>query len=566
MTRHTMTMPDGFNHNKYQPFAFAPEFNDKWTQREWPSKQITKTPMWASVDLRDGNQALIDPMTIPQKLRFFKTLVACGFKEIEVGFPAAAQVEFDFMRLLIEENHIPDDVTVQVLVQAREHLIKRTYESLQGAKKAVVHVYNSTSKVQRDKVFQKSLADIKAIAINGAQMVKDMAAEHPDTDWTFQYSPESFTQTETAFAVEVCEAVCDVWKPEEGQKVIINLPATVEATTPNVFADQVEYFCKNLPQREHVVVSLHAHNDRGCAVAASELGVMAGADRIEGTLFGNGERTGNMDIVTMAMNLYSQGIDPELDFSNMAEIAQVAMECTNLPIHPRHPYVGELVFTAFSGSHQDAIKKCFDLDAKNQPEKWDVAYLPIDPKDIGRTYQDVVRINSQSGKGGIAYILQRDYGFELPRWLQVDFSQVVQAQAEKVARELSSEEILETFQSTYLAEPSIKINTYNISRCDENNSITGTVTINGEQVDIQGEGSGALSAFVSAISKPLNKTIQVVNYAEHALGKNGNNTDAQAAAYLQINVDGDIYSGIGTDTSTVYAMLKACVSALDQVK
>lgn len=559
-----MSMPQGFHHQKYQPFAFAPTFNDKWTQREWADKQITQAPLWASVDLRDGNQALIDPMTIPQKLRLFKTLVACGFKEIEVGFPAAAQVEFDFMRLLIEENHIPEDVTVQVLVQAREHLIKRTYESLAGVKKAVVHVYNSTSKVQRDKVFQKSQEEIKQIAINGAQMVKDMAADYPATDWTFQYSPESFTQTETAFAVEVCAAVCDVWQPSSGQKVILNLPATVEATTPNVFADQVEYFCKNLPQREHVVVSLHTHNDRGCAVAASELGVMAGADRIEGTLFGNGERTGNMDIVTMAMNLYSQGIDPQLNFSNMAEVAQVAMECTNLPIHPRHPYVGELVFTAFSGSHQDAIKKCFDLDQANQPEKWDVAYLPIDPKDIGRTYQDVVRINSQSGKGGIAYILQRDYGFELPRWLQVDFSQVVQAQAEAAARELSSEEILQTFEKTFLAEPSIKINSYNIQRTENSNTLAAVVTIKGEEASIQGEGSGALSAFINAISQQLGIKIQVMNYSEHALKKNGINKDAKAAAYLQLGVNGQVYSGIGTDTSTVYAMLKACVSALEQ--
>lgn len=560
-------MSTTFHHQKYQPFAFAPTFNDKWTQREWPSQQIKKSPIWASVDLRDGNQALIEPMTIPQKLRFFKTLVACGFKEIEVGFPAAAQVEFDFMRLLIEDNHIPDDVTVQVLVQAREHLIKRTFESLVGVKRAVVHVYNSTSKVQREKVFQKSKDDIKKIAINGAQMVKDFAKDYPDTEWIFQYSPESFTQTEPEFAVAVCDAVCQVWQPES-QPVILNLPATVEATTPNVFADQVEYFCKNLPQREHVIISLHAHNDRGCAVAASELGVMAGADRIEGTLFGNGERTGNMDIVTMAMNLYSQGIDPQLDFSNMAEVAQVAMTCTNLPIHPRHPYVGELVFTAFSGSHQDAIKKCFDIDKANQTNtdaKWDVAYLPIDPKDIGRTYQDVVRINSQSGKGGIAYILQRDYGFELPRWLQVDFSQVVQAKAEALETELSSEQILHLFETTYLAEPSIKINSYSINRTDDANSITAKVTINDQEIDISGEGSGALSAFVDAISEPLKQTIQVVNYAEHALVKNGNNTDAQAVAYLQINVNGAIYSGIGTDTSTVYAMLKACVSALDQV-
>lgn len=342
-----------FDFRKYRPFAFAPSLPD----RTWPSKTIEKSPIWASVDLRDGNQALIDPMTIEQKMRFFKTLVDVGFKEIEIGFPSAAQVEFDFARKLIEENHVPEDVTLQVLVQAREHLIARTFESLKGAKRAVVHVYNSTSRVQREKVYGKDKAEIKEIAIAGAKLLQEYAAKYPETDWVFQYSPESFSQTETEYAVEVCDAVCDVWQPQQGQEVIFNLPATVEASMPNVFADQVEYFCRHLAQREHVIVSLHTHNDRGCAVAAAELGVLAGADRIEGTLLGNGERTGNMDIMVMAMNLFSQGIDPELDFSNMSEIVQVVSECNNLPLHPRHPYVGELVFTAFSGSHQDAIKK-----------------------------------------------------------------------------------------------------------------------------------------------------------------------------------------------------------------
>ena len=430
-----------FDFRKYRPFAFAPVLTD----RTWPSKTIEKSPIWASVDLRDGNQALIDPMTIEQKMRFFKTLVDVGFKEIEIGFPSAAQVEFDFARKLIEENHVPADVTLQVLVQAREHLIARTFESLKGAKRAIVHVYNSTCRIQREKVYGKDKAEIKEIAISGAKLLVEYAAKYPETEWVFQYSPESFSQTETEYAVEVCDAVCDVWKPENGQEVILNLPATVEASTPNVFADQVEYFCRHLAKREHVTISLHTHNDRGCAVAAAELGVLAGADRIEGTLLGNGERTGNMDIMVMAMNLFSQGVDPELDFSNMSEIVQVVSECNNLPLHPRHPYVGELVFTAFSGSHQDAIKKCLDYNeqhAEQTENVWDVAYLPIDPAHIGRSYQDVVRINSQSGKGGVAYILQRNYGFNLPRWMQIDFSGVVQKQAESAARELQNDEIL----------------------------------------------------------------------------------------------------------------------------
>ena len=385
-------MSSPFDHRKYRPFAFAPHLPD----RTWPNKQITQAPRWVSVDLRDGNQALIDPMTIEQKLRFFKLLVDCGFKEIEIGFPAASQIEFDFTRRLIEEQLIPDDVTVQVLVQAREHLIHRTFEALQGVKRAIVHVYNSTSRVQRDKVYAKSREEITAIAVFGANMLKDLAAQYPQSEWIFQYSPESFSQTEPDFAVEICEAVCQVWQPWQGQQVILNLPSTVEASTPNLYADQIEYFCRHLSCREHVSISVHTHNDRGCAIAASELAVMAGADRVEGTLLGNGERTGNMDIMVMAMNLYSQGIDPKLDFGKMNEMVHIVSECNNLPVHPRHPYIGELVFTAFSGSHQDAIKK--SLEKSSTDGVWDIAYLPIDPQDIGRSYQDVVRINSQSGK------------------------------------------------------------------------------------------------------------------------------------------------------------------------
>lgn len=565
-----------FDFRKYRPFAFAPLLSD----RTWPSKTIEKSPIWASVDLRDGNQALIDPMTIEQKMRFFKTLVDVGFKEIEIGFPSAAQVEFDFARKLIEEDYVPDDVTLQVLVQAREHLIARTFESLKGAKRAIVHVYNSTSRVQREKVYGKDKADIKEIAITGAKLLVDYAAKYPETEWVFQYSPESFSQTETEYAVEVCDAVCEVWQPQQGQEVILNLPATVEASMPNIFADQVEYFCRHLAHREHVTVSLHTHNDRGCAVAAAELGVLAGADRIEGTLLGNGERTGNMDIMVMAMNLFSQGIDPELDFSNMSEIVQVVSECNNLPLHPRHPYVGELVFTAFSGSHQDAIKKSLDYNEKHQDETdnvWDVAYLPIDPAHIGRSYQDVVRINSQSGKGGVAYILQRNYGFNLPRWMQIDFSGVVQKQAETAARELQNDEILQTFEDTYLQQGNFELLDYSVNNKGGEVYFNGQVQMNGDTITIDGTGNGPLSSFIDGLAQHTGKSIHVINYAEHAINpqhnngngidddnNNDNKTNANAAAYIQLNVDGDVYSGIGTCSSTVSAMLKGALSAFAQ--
>ena len=565
-----------FDFRKYRPFAFAP----KLTDRTWPDQLITKAPIWASVDLRDGNQALIDPMTIEQKMRFFKVLVEVGFKEIEIGFPSAAQVEFDFSRKLIEEGHVPEDVTLQVLVQAREHLIKRTFEALQGAKRAIVHVYNSTSRVQRDKVYGKTKEEIKQIAIDGATLVKQYAAMYPETEWVFQYSPESFSQTETDFAIEVCEAVCEVWQPQSGQSVILNLPATVEASTPNVFADQVEYFCRHLSCRKDIIISLHTHNDRGCGVAAAELGIMAGADRIEGTLLGNGERTGNMDIMVTAMNLFSQGVDPELDFSNMSEIVQVVSECNNLPLHPRHPYVGELVFTAFSGSHQDAIKKSLDYNEKNADitdNHWDVAYLPIDPAHIGRSYQDVVRINSQSGKGGVAYILQRNYGFNLPRWMQIDFSRVVQSQAEAAARELQNDEILHTFEQTYLQQSDYELLDYSVNNKAGAVQFSGQVKAHGEVINIEGTGNGPLSSFIDGLAKYTGSDLHVINYAEHAINPHHlnydeseidtdreNKTDANAAAYIQLNVDGNVFSGIGTCTSTVSAMLKGALSALAQ--
>ncbi|OBX62609.1 2-isopropylmalate synthase [Moraxella osloensis] len=560
-----------FNHKKYQPFAFAP----KMTQRTWPDKTITKAPIWTSVDLRDGNQALIEPMSIEQKMRFFDLLVQVGFKEIEIGFPSAAQVEYDFTRKLIEGGHVPDDVTLQVLVQAREHLIRRTFESLKGAKHAIVHVYNSTSKVQREKVYQKDYDDIIAIAVEGATLLRELAKEYPETEWIFEYSPESFSQTEVDFSVKICDEVCKVWRPDLGQKVIFNLPSTVESSTPNIYADQIEYFCQNLPMREHVIVSLHTHNDRGCAVAASELGLMAGADRIEGTLFGNGERTGNMDIMVMAMNMYSQGVDPQLDFSNMSEIAQVVSECNQLPIHPRHPYVGELVFTAFSGSHQDAIKKSLDYNEKNAETTqglWDVAYLPIDPAHIGRGYQDVVRINSQSGKGGVAYILQRDFGFHLPRWTQIDFSRVIQQEAESRQTELTSDDVISVFENTYLNQSTLALQDYEIKNTAGAVSFAGSVRMGDDIMDVVGNGNGPLSAFINAISAKLNKNIHVINYAEHALTVESqspltqNNSDANAVAYLQLNIEGEIYSGIGTCSSTVSAMLKAALSALAQAQ
>ena len=560
-----------FNHKKYQPFAFAP----KMTQRTWPDKTITKAPIWTSVDLRDGNQALIEPMSIEQKMRFFDLLVQVGFKEIEIGFPSAAQVEYDFTRKLIEGGHVPDDVTLQVLVQAREHLIRRTFESLKGAKRAIVHVYNSTSKVQREKVYQKDYDDIIAIAVEGATLLRELAKEYPETEWIFEYSPESFSQTEVDFSVKICDEVCKVWRPDLGQKVIFNLPSTVESSTPNIYADQIEYFCQNLPMREHVIVSLHTHNDRGCAVAASELGLMAGADRIEGTLFGNGERTGNMDIMVMAMNMYSQGVDPQLDFSNMSEIAQVVSECNQLPIHPRHPYVGELVFTAFSGSHQDAIKKSLDYNEQNAETTqglWDVAYLPIDPAHIGRGYQDVVRINSQSGKGGVAYILQRDFGFHLPRWTQIDFSRVIQQEAESRQTELTSDDVISVFENTYLNQSTLALQDYEIKNTAGSVSFTGSVRMGDDIIEVVGNGNGPLSAFINAISAKLNKNIHVINYAEHALTVESqspltqNNSDANAVAYLQLNIEGEIYSGIGTCSSTVSAMLKAALSALAQAQ
>lgn len=543
-----------FDHTKYRPFQPV-----SIEGRTWPDQDITTAPLWASVDLRDGNQALVEPMTVEQKKEFFKLLVDVGFKEIEVGFPAASQLDFDFVRWLIEEDQVPDDVYIQVLTQARPELIERTYESLKGAKKAVVHVYNSTSKTQREQVFRLGQDGVKQIAVQGAKYVKDYAENYPETEWVFQYSPESFTGTETDFAVEVCDAVIEVWQPTPDNKCIINLPATVEVSTPNRFADQIEYFCRNVQNRESIIVSLHTHNDRGCGVAAAELGLMAGADRIEGTLLGNGERTGNMCIVTMAMNMYSQGVDPKLDFADMDRIISVVQSCTQLPVHPRHAYAGELVFTAFSGSHQDAIKKCLANQTDEKP--WDVAYLPIDPRDVGRSYQEVIRVNSQSGKGGMAYALEQEYGLALPRWLQVEFSPIVQKFAETDGGVVDAAEMKDLFEKSFMttSEP-FKLGNYELSK-QECDTVTAQLTHESGDITIQGKGNGALSAFTQALSDYFKARVDIVQYQEHALTVG---SDSQAIAYVQVNIDGDRFNGVAIDNDIVSASIQAVVATINQ--
>ena len=553
-----------FNHKKYR--AFTPI---QKADRRWPNQTIKAAPQWCSVDLRDGNQALIEPMSPNQKLEMFALLVDVGFKEIEVGFPAASAPDFDFVRQLIEQNLVPDDVTIQVLTQAREPLIARSFEALKGAKNAIVHLYNSTSKVQREQVFRKSRDEIKAIAVQGAKWVRDFSIQQPETNWSFQYSPESFTGTEMDYVVEVCDAVINIWQPTPEKKVIINLPATVEVSTPNVYADQIEWVCDNINHRQLVTICLHTHNDRGCGVAAAELGVLAGADRIEGTLLGNGERTGNMDIVTMAMNIYSQGIDPKLNFSDMDRIITTVESCTQLAVHPRHVYAGELVFAAFSGSHQDAINKCMTIDVerrKTDPDAhWQVAYLPIDPRDLGRTYQQVIRINSQSGKGGVAYVLEQDYGIEMPRWMQVDFSPHVQTFAEDSEGEVSSQRLYDIFSKTYLSPlQNTKINSYQLSREGHLDKLYAEVLGVDGMVAICGEGKGLLSAFVKGLSKAIASDIVLIDYSEHALPrKNGaENEQVEAIAYVQLSIKGTRYCGAAQCEDIVTASMQAVLNAL----
>ncbi len=535
--------------------------------RQWPNNVLTKAPIWASVDLRDGNQALANPMTIEQKLTLWKQLVALGFKTIEVGFPSASQIEFDFIRRLIDDNLIPDDVTIQVLVQAREHLIQRTYEALSGVKQAVVHVYNTTSIVQRENVFEKSKDEIKAMAVQGARWVQEYALKaseiNPHSKWIFQYSPESFSQTETDYAVSVCQAVMDVWQPTPNNKCILNLPATVESSSPNRFADQVEYFINHLSNRESVLISIHTHNDRGCAVAAAELSLLAGADRIEGTLLGNGERTGNMDIVTLAMNLFSEGIDPLLDLSQPNDWIPVVEAVTQIKTHPRHPWVGEDVYTAYSGSHQDAIRKCLIKQQSDQP--WNVAYLPIDPKDIGRDYEAIIRVNSQSGKAGSAFVLAQEYGLNLPKWMQLDFAPIAQLLAEKQGGVINHKELYSAFAKHYCIEDDgIVLNHYQLDREGDVEKLS--LEVNGETW--QGVGSGTISALCDAWQQRTGQVVDVIDYAEHAMhitsnGKEGKNANAMAYVYLQV---GGIKSvGVALEKDSVRAMVLAVIKGLYSV-
>ena len=548
-------MTSRFDHRKYRAFPVI-----RKTDRRWPDQTISSAPQWCSVDLRDGNQALIEPMTVAQKQRMWALLVKMGFKEIEVGFPAASQPDFDFVRWLIEENQIPEDVTIQVLVQARDELIERTYESLIGARRAVVHVYNSTSPVQRNKVFGLSQQGIIDIAVKGARKVADEARKYPATEWVFQYSPESFSSTEVQFATEVCNAVIDVWQPTPDNKAIINLPATVESAMPNVFADQVEWFCDNVNRRDSVTISIHTHNDRGCGVAAAEMAILAGADRIEGTLLGNGERTGNMDIITMAMNRYSQGIDPELDISIADDIIATVEACTNIKTHPRHPWVGELVYTAFSGSHQDAIRKCLAQQSDDEP--WDVAYLPIDPQDLGRNYQSVIRVNSQSGKGGASYLLEQALGVTFPRWMQIEIAQPIQKESERREGELNTQDILNVFRTTFMnSDGRYSLAGYQVDKHGSQYHIQASVNDGSQMMLVHGNGNGAISAFADAMHKATGLDAQIVQFDEQAVAEG---SDASAMAFVQASIRGNRYTAVSQDGDTLTASLTAILSAINK--
>ncbi len=546
---------------KYRPFEPV-----NLPDRQWPSRSITKPPIWCSVDLRDGNQALIEPMGPERKRRFWDTLVKMGFKEIEVGFPAASQTDFDFVREIIEEGAIPDDVTIQVLTQSREELIRRTFEAIKGAKRAIVHLYNSTSTLQRRVVFGLDRQGIIDIATSGARIVKRCAEEMAGgTEIIYEYSPESFTGTELDFAKEICEAVAAVYEPTPQHKVIFNLPATVEMATPNIYADQIEWFSRNVKNRDCITLSIHPHNDRGTGVAAAELAVMAGADRIEGTLFGNGERTGNVDIVTLGVNLFTQGVDPGLDFSDINRLIQVSEYCTQLPVHPRHPYAGDLVFTAFSGSHQDAINKGLRALRASNSGVWEVPYLPIDPEDLGRSYEAVIRINSQSGKGGIAYLLEQDYGMSLPRRLQIEFSRIVQQITDQDGKEITSKQIWEAFNGEYLAEngPVGFVDHHSLPDRERGRVLDATISVKGEERRVEGSGSGPIDAYVDALSRTLGVGLDVVDYHEHALGSGA---DAAAMAYVEMRrADGKTLFGVGRDKNIVTASLKAVTSAANRL-
>ncbi|HEV3226449.1 MAG TPA: 2-isopropylmalate synthase [Acidimicrobiales bacterium] len=551
--------------DKYVPFRPLPL---ALADRRWPNVQIEKAPLWCSVDLRDGNQALIDPMDAQRKLRMFKTLVQMGFKEIEVGFPSASQPDFDFTRQLIDEDLIPDDVTIQVLTQCRPELIERTYESIKGSTKAIVHFYNSTSVLQRRVVFGLDKDGITQIATDAAKLCRKLEETVPGTDVFYEYSPESFTGTEIDYVIEICTAVADVIEPDSRKKLILNLPATVEMYTPNIYGDVIEYFHRNVPNRDRIVLSLHPHNDRGCAVAAAEFGVMAGADRVEGTLFGNGERTGNVDVVTLAMNLFSQGVDPELDMSDIDALRRVAEHCNRLPVHPRHPYVGDLVYTAFSGSHQDAIKKGFEALYATKGvdyDVWGVPYLPIDPKHVGRTYESVVRVNSQSGKGGVAYIMKEEHGFDLPRRLQIEFSTTIQHITEDTGTEISSLAMWDAFQGEYLAEGRrVQLISHETATHSSGGAeVTAQLLVDGEHRTARGEGNGPIAAFVHAVNQELGLDVEVVDYAEHSVTAG---TDAQAVAYVEVQAaDGTVRWGVGVNESILTASLGAVVSAVNRL-
>jgi 2-isopropylmalate synthase len=539
---------------KYRPWTI-----DNLADRRWPSEKLTQAPLWCSVDLRDGNQSLIEPMDAGRKRRFFELLISIGFKEIEVGFPSASQTDFDFVRDLIENGRIPDDVTIQVLTPARPELIRRTFESLRGAKRAVLHYYNATAPVFRRVVFRQDEAATLKLAVDAAVLIRELAAEQPDTKWTFQYSPEAFSGTELPFVVQVCDAVLDAWQPTPRHKAILNLPATVEVSTPNIYADQIEWFCRHLKRRDSAIISLHPHNDRGTAVAAAELGLMAGADRIEGTLFGNGERTGNVDIVTLALNLYTQGVPPGLDFSNINEVARCVEHCNQLPIHPRHPYVGDLVFTAFSGSHQDAIRKGFAQ--RKEGDIWDIPYLPIDPRDLGRTYESVIRVNSQSGKGGVAYLLEQEYHISLPRRLQIEFSPVVQAVTDSSGKEVTAAAIWHLFEQEYLSHEGREFQYrghHLVTATDGSDGelLTLNIARHGKPMQLTARGNGPIDALVHALALPFD----VLSYEEKSIGKG---SEAKAAAFVEITTPSRVtLFGVGVHANIITASILAVLSAV----
>jgi len=550
-------------HTKYKPSV--PISLDK---RTWPSKAIKKPPIWCSVDLRDGNQALVEPMDTSRKLRMFKTLVSMGFKEIEIGFPSASDTDFQFCRHLIDNKLIPDDVTVQVLTQAREHLIDKTFEALKGCKSAILHLYNSVSTLQRKVVFKQDKKGVKKIAQDGAAMVFERLKHLPDTALTLQYSPESFTGTELDYALDVCETVLDCWKASKQNKVIINLPATVEMSTPNIYADQIEWMSNNFTDRDRVILSLHPHNDRGTGVAATELGLMAGADRVEGTLFGNGERTGNVDIVTLGLNMFTQGINPELDFSDINNLIETAEFCNQLPVHQRHPYAGLLVHTAFSGSHQDAIRKGMEAISKSNEPHWEVPYLPIDPSDIGRTYEAIIRVNSQSGKAGSAWLLEQEHNINIPRGAQIQFSEAVQSIADKTGKEITPDMIWDIFEQEFLRKGKfslIKFKSKKISKDDNAEFVEATIDHNGDKIKISSTGNGPISAFVNAIRDTFK-----LNFMLNDFGQNtrSSGSTAEAAAYIEIKVpdeNGRSVFGVGIDTSITLAPIKAVISAINRI-